>query len=164
MEHESSLSERLLGENVKPYLGAQSKWGEVLLLPAEEDTPWDEDSPPLESGFYGNPVRRFNGRIIEPRKSPLDPIAPDILAFIKTRVPQIDMDDGTPVFEHTKVPIKRMFDLLLAGKSLEDFLRDYPSVPSATAIAVLGNEATLFYESISGAIDAVTSAPTSTSF
>lgn len=163
MEHELSLSEKPLGENVKPYFGIISEWDRVLLLPAEEDGSWDEDSPPLESGFYGNPVRRFNGRIIEPRKSPLDPIAPDILEFIKTRVPQIDMVDGTPVFEHTKVPIKRMFDLLLAGKPLEEFLRDYPSVPRVTAVAVLGNEATLFYESISVAIDAVTLAPTSTS-
>ncbi|NVM74723.1 uncharacterized protein (DUF433 family) [Duganella sp. SG902] len=107
----------------------------------------------MESGFYINPVRRFNGRIIEPRNSPLAPVPADILNFIKSHVPQIDMDEGTPVFEHTKVPIKRMFDFLLAGHPLDDFLRKFPSVPRATAIAVLENEATLFYEDISIAMD-----------
>ncbi|MTV39938.1 DUF433 domain-containing protein [Duganella radicis] len=76
---------------------------------------------------------------------------------MKSRVPQIQMETdilgGMPVFKDTLVPIKRMFDCLLAGNALEDFLRDHPSVPRSTAIAVLGNEATLFYEDISIAMD-----------
>ncbi|MTV36862.1 DUF433 domain-containing protein [Duganella radicis] len=56
---------------------------------------------------------------------------------------------GMPVFKDTLVPIKCMFDYLLARKSMSDFLRDYPSVPEATARAVLENDATLFYEEIS---------------
>ncbi|MYM66477.1 DUF433 domain-containing protein [Pseudoduganella sp. FT55W] len=78
---------------------------------------------------------------------------------MKTRSPLIQMEPeilgGLPVFKDTLVPIKRMFDCLLTGKSLEDFLRHYPSVPRATAVAVLANEATLFYEDISIVIDAV---------
>jgi len=60
---------------------------------------------------------------------------------------------GTPVFLNTLVPIKRMFDYLLAGKTMDDFLQDFPSIPRDTAIGVLENEATLFYEDISKAID-----------
>ncbi|TFW28720.1 DUF433 domain-containing protein [Duganella callida] len=60
---------------------------------------------------------------------------------------------GTPVFANTLVPIKRMFDYLLAGKSLEDFLRDHSGVSAETAADVLKNEATLFYEDISIALD-----------
>ncbi|MBV7535422.1 DUF433 domain-containing protein [Duganella sp. sic0402] len=60
---------------------------------------------------------------------------------------------GTPVFANTLVPIKRMFDYLLAGKSVNDFLQDYPAVPRGIAISASENEAILFYEEISKAMD-----------
>jgi hypothetical protein len=47
-----------------------------------------------------------------------------------------------------------MFDHLLAGKAFDDFLLEYPFVPPDVARAVLESEATVFYESISIAMDA----------
>jgi uncharacterized protein (DUF433 family) len=64
--------------------------------------------------------------------------------------------NNTPYFRDTTVPIKRMFDHLLAGKHFDDFLLEYPSVLRHTALAVLESEATVFYESISIAMDSVT--------
>ncbi|MQA39369.1 DUF433 domain-containing protein [Rugamonas sp. FT29W] len=72
--------------------------------------------------------------------TPLVQMEPDILG-------------GMPVFKSTLVPIKRMFAYLLTGKPMADFLADYPSVSRDTAIGVLENDATLFYEAISKAID-----------
>ena len=61
---------------------------------------------------------------------------------------------GMPVFRGTLVPIKRMFDYLLAGKTMEDFLADFPKVSPSAAKSVLETEATMFYEDISKAMDA----------
>ena len=44
---------------------------------------------------------------------------------------------GTPVFAGTRVPVQSLIDHLEAGDSLEDFLRDFPSVTHDHAIAVL---------------------------
>lgn len=80
-----------------------------------------------------------------------------MLAFMQSLTPEVQMDpailDGTPVFTGTLVPIKRMFDYLLAGKTLDDFLQNYPSVPPDMAASARENEAILFYEAISKAID-----------
>lgn len=46
-----------------------------------------------------------------------------------------------------------MFDYLLAGKTVEDFLRDYPAVPADIARSARENAAILFYEEISKAMD-----------
>ena len=35
---------------------------------------------------------------------------------------------GTPLFHETDVPVKAFFEYLEAGKSVEKFLSDYPSV------------------------------------
>lgn len=77
--------------------------------------------------------------------TPLVQMEPDILS-------------GMPVFKDTLVPIKRMFDYLLAGKSIDEFLDEYPTVSRDTAAGVLHSDATLFYEAISKAIDS-TAAP-----
>lgn len=126
---------------------------------AADDIEYDDDCSPIESGFYGEPVHRFNGRVIPPRKSPLDPVDPEVLAFMKSLTPLVEMAphilSGMPVFKDTLVPIKRMFDYLLAGRSIDDFLSDFPSVPSSAARNVLGTESTLFYEAISKAIEAL---------
>lgn len=117
----------------------------------------DDDCPPLESGVYTNGVYRVNGRIIPPRKSPTAPHDPELLAFMKSITPMIQMEPGIlggmPVFKGTLVPIKRMFDYLLAKKTLSDFLHDNPSVSRDAASRVLQSESTLFYEAISNAID-----------
>ncbi|HEX9670066.1 MAG TPA: DUF433 domain-containing protein [Thermoanaerobaculia bacterium] len=44
---------------------------------------------------------------------------------------------GVPVFYGTRVPVKNLIDYLEAGDSLEDFLRSFPSVTRAQAVAAL---------------------------
>jgi uncharacterized protein (DUF433 family) len=39
-----------------------------------------------------------------------------------------EIQSGTPVFRGTRVPIKIVFDYLRGGESINDFVRDYPSV------------------------------------
>jgi uncharacterized protein (DUF433 family) len=35
---------------------------------------------------------------------------------------------GTPVFQGTRVPVSNLFDYLLAGDNIEEFLEDFPTV------------------------------------
>ena len=44
---------------------------------------------------------------------------------------------GTPVFAGTRVPIRTLIDYLETGKSIHDFLDDFPSVSRPKAIGVL---------------------------
>ena len=44
---------------------------------------------------------------------------------------------GTPVFSGTRVPVQTLIDYLEEGKSLLEFLADFPSVSRAKAVAVL---------------------------
>ena len=44
---------------------------------------------------------------------------------------------GTPVFVGTRVPVRSLFDYLAAGDTLDEFLREFPSVTREQAIAVL---------------------------
>jgi uncharacterized protein (DUF433 family) len=44
---------------------------------------------------------------------------------------------GTPVFSGTRVPIKHLFDYLEGGDTLEEFLKQFPSVSRGQALAVL---------------------------
>ena len=44
---------------------------------------------------------------------------------------------GTPVFMGTRVPIKTFFDYLEGGYSLDDFLRNFPSVKRDQVITLL---------------------------
>jgi uncharacterized protein (DUF433 family) len=44
---------------------------------------------------------------------------------------------GTPCFTGTRVPLTHLFDYLEAGDSLDDFLRDFPSVTREQALGVL---------------------------
>jgi uncharacterized protein (DUF433 family) len=45
---------------------------------------------------------------------------------------------GTPVFVGTRVPVQTLFDYLEGGETLDEFLRQFPSVDRQTAIAALG--------------------------
>ena len=47
------------------------------------------------------------------------------------------IQSGEPVFTNTRVPIKNLFDYIKAGHSLNDFLKDFPSVKKEHAIQVL---------------------------
>lgn len=145
-----------IGTSEKPCSSMADDWNTVLQVP-DDDIEYDEDCPPYDPKYFTTPVHKINGRVIPPRKSPADPIDPELLAFMKSITPQIQMEPqilgGMPVFKDTLVPIKRMFDYLLYGKSLDNFLADYPLITRDTALAVLGTERTLFYEEISKAID-----------
>jgi len=44
---------------------------------------------------------------------------------------------GEPVFRGTRVPVKSLFDHLIAGDSLEIFLDDFPGVSREQVCAVL---------------------------
>jgi len=44
---------------------------------------------------------------------------------------------GTPVFVGTRVPVQTLFDYLEGGDTLDEFLREFPSVKRDLAIAVL---------------------------
>jgi uncharacterized protein (DUF433 family) len=44
---------------------------------------------------------------------------------------------GTPVFAGTRVPIVSLFDYLEGGDTLDDFLRQFPSVSHEQALAML---------------------------
>jgi len=44
---------------------------------------------------------------------------------------------GTPVFTGTRVPLQSLFDYLEGGETLDEFLRQFPSVTKAQAIAAL---------------------------
>jgi len=44
---------------------------------------------------------------------------------------------GTPVFIGTRVPVQSLFDYLEGGETLDEFLRQFPSVKRAQALAAL---------------------------
>jgi len=55
------------------------------------------------------------------------------------RIVQRDPDilSGTPVFLGTRVPIRTLFDYLEGGDTLDEFLRQFPSVRREQAIGLL---------------------------
>ncbi len=44
---------------------------------------------------------------------------------------------GTPVFVGTRVPVQSLFDYLEGGETLDEFLRQFPSVKREQALAAL---------------------------
>jgi len=54
-----------------------------------------------------------------------------------------NIQSGEPVFTHTRVPVKNLFDYLKTGHSLNDFLEDFPSVTKEQAIQVLNKDSNL---------------------
>ena len=48
-----------------------------------------------------------------------------------------DILAGTPVFHGTRVPIRSLFDYVEGGDTLDEFLRQFPSVRREQAIALL---------------------------
>jgi uncharacterized protein (DUF433 family) len=44
---------------------------------------------------------------------------------------------GAPVFSGTRVPVRSLFDYLEGGETLDEFLRQFPSVKREQAIAAL---------------------------
>jgi uncharacterized protein (DUF433 family) len=156
MKYESSHLEKQATTSEKLSICDHSDWEAVMPIPKDE-IEYEDKCDPLEPGGYVNGVYRINGRVIPARNSSADPHDPKLLAFMKSITPMIQMEPdilgGAPVFNGTLVPIRRMFDYLLAGNTLDDFLLDNPSVSRDMATCVLQSESTLFYEAISNAID-----------
>lgn len=48
-----------------------------------------------------------------------------------------DILGGLPVFVGTRVPVKSLFDYLEGGETLDEFLRQFPTVKREQAIAAL---------------------------
>ena len=48
-----------------------------------------------------------------------------------------DVLGGTPVFVGTRVPLQALLDYLEAGRPLDEFLDDFPSVTREQAVAAL---------------------------
>ena len=48
-----------------------------------------------------------------------------------------DILGGTPVFKGTRVPVRALFDYLEAGRSLDKFLDDFPSVSKTQAVGLI---------------------------
>jgi uncharacterized protein (DUF433 family) len=48
-----------------------------------------------------------------------------------------NMLGGTPVFVGTRVPVQSLFDHLEGGETLDEFLRQFPSVTREQAVAAL---------------------------
>ena len=44
---------------------------------------------------------------------------------------------GTPVFRGTRVPVQTLFDYLEGDETLDEFLRQFPTVSREQAVAVL---------------------------
>jgi len=66
---------------------------------------------------------RYTGMVMR-RSSPVVHSDPEIL-------------DGTPVFVGTRVPVQTLFDYLEGGDTLDEFLRQFPSVRREQAIEAL---------------------------
>ena len=45
-----------------------------------------------------------------------------------------DIMGGTPVFRGTRVPVEYLFGFIEAGKSINDFVSDYPTVKKSQAV------------------------------
>ena len=48
-----------------------------------------------------------------------------------------DVAWGAAVISGTRVPVDTLFEYLETGKSLDDFLEQFPTVPRDTAVAIL---------------------------
>ncbi len=48
-----------------------------------------------------------------------------------------DILGGTPVFVGTRVPVQALIDYIEAGRSLNEFLEDFPTVTREVAVAAL---------------------------
>ncbi len=48
-----------------------------------------------------------------------------------------DVLGGTPVFRGTRLPFQNLLDYLEGGRTLDDFLEDFPTVKREAAISAL---------------------------
>ena len=57
---------------------------------------------------------------------------------------------GVPVFRGTRVPVQTLFEYLLGGETIGDFLVGFPTVPRELAVAVLEEAKELMLARASG--------------
>jgi uncharacterized protein (DUF433 family) len=57
--------------------------------------------------------------------------------FFTTITISPEVQNGTPVFPGTRVPIKNLFDYLRGGDTTAEFLHDFPSVTQAQVSGLL---------------------------
>jgi uncharacterized protein (DUF433 family) len=58
-----------------------------------------------------------------------------MLSNLVTISPEIQ--SGAPVFAGTRVPVKNLFDYLKGGDTIDEFLKDFPSVKPEQVTALL---------------------------
>ena len=70
------------------------------------------------------------------------------MAATDTRLINIDPEilGGEPVFMGTRVPVSSLWEHLMAGVSLDEFLNDFPSVSREQAIRLLAEASTEYLE------------------
>ena len=64
----------------------------------------------------------------------------DIMVKLKTTLPiEVDPEimSGAPVFTGTRVPIETLFDYLMRGSSLDEFMECFPTVKRQDALLIL---------------------------
>lgn len=61
------------------------------------------------------------------------------MSDVKTNVVARDPDiyGGKPIFAGTRVPVRRLFEYLETGESLDEFLEGFPTVEREQAVQVL---------------------------
>lgn len=78
-------------------------------------------TPPETAGFFRGRIR-FSHALLAPLT--LKSYTPDMNVIVKD--PEIL--GGIPVFAGTRVPVKNLFDALIGGDSIPEFLDDFPTV------------------------------------
>ncbi len=51
-----------------------------------------------------------------------------------------EIQSGIPVFSGTRVPVKNLYDYLVGGDSIDEFLNDFPSVEREQVVQLLQTE------------------------
>ena len=91
MKYESSLLGGQLAEKSEILYDEPASWIDVM--PNHDDEiEIDDDCPEYDPRYFTEPVHRFRGRIIPPRTSPADPYDPEVLAFMKSITPWVQME------------------------------------------------------------------------
>jgi uncharacterized protein (DUF433 family) len=88
----------------------------------------------------GGPLQRLlsnSVRIVVVRGGILEREGTDMPAKSDVVHSESDILSGTPVFVGTRVPVQSLFDYLEAGDTLDEFLREFPSVSREQAVVAL---------------------------
>ncbi len=70
-----------------------------------------------------------------------------MLTQVREIVSDVEIMGGTPVFAGTRVPFDGLIEYLEAGETIDDFVRDFPTVTREQAARAL-EEAAMFTEQL----------------